>query len=118
MARGLGSWSGATVPHRGCFAIVRCPDPVLDLLHDRRRRSVDRNSAVAAPARLNGHKRTVVLANVIGWTVAAAAVAWADTFTRTLGIRGIGGALIYLGVVASGGVALGLATGFAMRTRR
>ena len=59
-----------------------------------------------------------IVANAIGWTVAAAAVAWADTFTRTLGIRGVAGALIYLGVVASGGVALGLTTGFAMRTRR
>ena len=59
-----------------------------------------------------------ILANVVGWTLAAVSVAWADTFTRTLGVRGIAGALIYLGVVASGGVALGLATGLALRRSR
>jgi hypothetical protein len=39
----------------------------------------------------------------------------ADAATRLWGVRGLPGALLYLGIVASGGVMLGIVTGFSLR---
>jgi hypothetical protein len=50
-------------------------------------------------------------ASALGWTLAAATSALADPLLRSRSIRGIGGALLYLGLIASGGLLLGLVTG-------
>ena len=51
-----------------------------------------------------------VLASVAGWTAAALAVAGADIFSRAQALRGLPGALIYLALVTSGGLLLGMIT--------
>lgn len=55
-----------------------------------------------------------VVGSVVGWTLASGTAALADSITRSQSIRGLLGAFIYLGVVASGGLALGIVTGAAM----
>lgn len=50
-------------------------------------------------------------ASALGWSLAAAAVSIADLFVRSFAIRGLWGALIYLGIVAAGGLILGSVTG-------
>jgi len=61
-----------------------------------------------------------LIASAIGWTLAAGVSSMADTIPRQLAIRGILGALAYLGFVAVGGLILGLITGIclAMMKRR
>lgn len=54
------------------------------------------------------------LASVIGWVLAGAMAAAADGLSRSQGLRGIWGALAYLGIIAAGGLVLGLVTGTAL----
>lgn len=56
-----------------------------------------------------------VIASGAGWTGAAVAAALADSMTRWSTIRGLPGALLYLGLVGLGGVVLGLATSVPLR---
>jgi hypothetical protein len=58
-----------------------------------------------------------VVASVVGWTAAAGAAFAADLLQKS-GIRGITGALLYLGAAALGGPVLGLMTGLALRRLR
>lgn len=53
-------------------------------------------------------------ASVAGWVLAAGAVAIADLPQRGRSLRGILGALAFLGTVAVGGLLLGLVTGIAL----
>jgi hypothetical protein len=52
-----------------------------------------------------------IAASAVGWTLAAVAASLSDTLTRRHSLRGIGGALAYLGLVVTGGLVLGLVTG-------
>jgi hypothetical protein len=52
-----------------------------------------------------------VAGSAVGWTLAAAAGSAADTLVKASALRGLMGAAVYLGTVASGGLVLGLATG-------
>ena len=52
-----------------------------------------------------------VVASVLGWTLAAGTSSAADFLSRSHSLRGLAGALAYLGIVASGGLVLGLVTG-------
>lgn len=52
-----------------------------------------------------------VVASALGWTLAAATSAVADPVSRLPALRGLWGALVYLGIVAAGGLVLGLVTG-------
>ena len=54
-------------------------------------------------------------ANVLGWSAAAAAVAMADGLFQARVLGGAAGALVYLGLVVSGGVLLGVVTGVSLR---
>ena len=51
-----------------------------------------------------------VLASIAGWTAAAFAVTGADWFSRSQALRGLPGALLYLALVSSGGLLLGMVT--------
>lgn len=53
-------------------------------------------------------------ASVAGWVLASGAVAIADLLQRERSLRGILGALAFLGTVAVGGLLLGLVTGIAI----
>jgi hypothetical protein len=53
-------------------------------------------------------------ASGLGWTLAAMAAGSADTFFRAHAIRGLAGAVIYLGIIAVGGVVLAVPTGLAL----
>lgn len=55
-----------------------------------------------------------MLASVVGWALAGGMAASADALSRSQGLRGIWGALAYLGIVAGGGLVLGLVTGAAL----
>lgn len=55
-----------------------------------------------------------VPASLIGWGLAAGSAALADLMFQSGSIRGISGLLAYVGVIASGGLALGAVTGFAL----
>ena len=52
-----------------------------------------------------------VLASTAGWTAAALAVAGADVLSRIQTLRGLPGALVFLAMVSSGGLLLGVVTG-------
>jgi hypothetical protein len=52
-----------------------------------------------------------IMISAFGWTLAALAAASADTITRGHAVRGVGGALLYLGIVGIGGLILGASTG-------
>jgi hypothetical protein len=52
-----------------------------------------------------------MVASALAWTLAAATSAIADFLPRSHLLRGIWGALAYLGIVAAGGLILGLVTG-------
>lgn len=52
-----------------------------------------------------------VVGSLLGWTLAALPPAKADSILRSHSIRGIWGALAYLGFVAGGGLILGAVTG-------
>jgi hypothetical protein len=54
-----------------------------------------------------------LVASAVGWTLAAAAALMADS-PQLHAIRGLAGALAYLGTIAVGGVILGLVTGAAL----
>ena len=56
-----------------------------------------------------------VLASFAGWTCAALTSALADSMTRWSTIRGLPGALLYLGLVGLGGILLGLVTSVPLR---
>jgi hypothetical protein len=51
-----------------------------------------------------------VAASALGWTVAAGTAAVADSLSGSQSLRGLAGALTYLGIIAIGGVILGLVT--------
>lgn len=51
-----------------------------------------------------------IVASTLGWTLAAGTSAIADS-SRMRAIRGIWGAVAYLGIVAAGGLVLGIVTG-------
>ena len=55
-----------------------------------------------------------VAASVAGWNLAAGMAAIADNLFRSHSIRGIWGALAYLGIIAAGGLILGLVTGISL----
>jgi hypothetical protein len=52
-----------------------------------------------------------IAASAIGWSAAAAAVFWADALLRSASLRGVWGALVYLGAIGGGGLVLGVVTG-------
>ena len=54
-----------------------------------------------------------VAASLLGWSLAAGLGAVADGLPRSHTVRGIWGALAYLGIVAGGGLVLGVVTGLA-----
>ena len=58
-----------------------------------------------------------VTASTVGWTAASLMGALADSFTAWSPVRGVPGALLYLGVVAAGGLLLGAATSVPLRTQ-
>lgn len=53
-------------------------------------------------------------ASALGWFLAAAASSYADSLPRSLAVRGIWGALLYLGAAAAGGLILGSITGICL----
>jgi hypothetical protein len=55
-----------------------------------------------------------IAGSVIGWALAAATAALADMLRRARALRGIEGALVYLGLVGAGGLVLGIVTGVVM----
>lgn len=55
-----------------------------------------------------------ILSSVIGFMLAAGMTAIADWLPRSQAIRGLWGALIFLGIIAGGGLVLGLVTGFTL----
>ncbi len=55
-----------------------------------------------------------VAASVVGWSLAAGLGAVADGLPRSHAVRGIWGALAYLGIVAAGGLLLGVVTGLVL----
>ena len=55
-------------------------------------------------------------ASVLGWSAAAAAVGTADVLFQARMLGGAAGALVYLGLVVSGGLLLGVITGVSLRT--
>ncbi len=55
-----------------------------------------------------------VVASVVGWNLAAGMAAVADPVSRSHSLRGIWGALAYLGIVTGGGLLLGLVTGVSL----
>jgi hypothetical protein len=55
-----------------------------------------------------------MMASALGWTLAAGTSAIADSLSRSHSIRGIWGAVAYLGLVAAGGLILGLVTGWCL----
>jgi hypothetical protein len=59
-----------------------------------------------------------VAASVVGWTLAAGTTAAADALFRSRSLRGILGALSYLGVIAAGGPLLGLVSAAAFSSMR
>ncbi len=56
-----------------------------------------------------------ILTSALGWTAGSLMVAAADSLGNIPGLRGLGGALLYLALVAMGGVFLGLATSVPLR---
>ena len=52
-----------------------------------------------------------IVGSAVGWTLAAATAASADFLSRSKSLRGLWGALIYLGLITGGGLILGLVTG-------
>lgn len=55
------------------------------------------------------------LASTLGWSLATASVALADSLRHLSLLHGLAGALLYLVLAAAGGPLLGLATGLALR---
>jgi hypothetical protein len=55
-----------------------------------------------------------IVASVLGWALAAGTSSIADSLPRSHAIRGVWGALAYLGIVAAGGLILGLVTGICL----
>jgi hypothetical protein len=55
-----------------------------------------------------------VVASVVGWNLAAGTAAIADGLSRSRSLRGLWGALAYLGIIAGGGLILGLVTGITL----
>lgn len=63
---------------------------------------------------LRSHARRAgswMVASALGWTLAAGTSAVADSLPRSHFLRGIWGAVAYLGIVTGGGLVLGLVTG-------
>ena len=56
-----------------------------------------------------------ILTSALGWTAGSLMVAAADSLGNIPGLRGLGGALLYLALVAMGGVFVGLATSLPLR---
>jgi hypothetical protein len=55
-----------------------------------------------------------VVASALGWALAAGTAAVADVLSRSRALRGLWGALAYLGIVVAGGLVLGLVTGICL----
>jgi hypothetical protein len=55
-----------------------------------------------------------VVASGLGWTLAAGTAAVADFLSRSRSLRGLWGAAAFLGIVAVGGLVLGLVTGICL----
>lgn len=55
-----------------------------------------------------------VAASAVGWSLSAGAAALADSGRGSQSVRGIAGALLFLGIAAFGGLVLGLVTGTAL----
>lgn len=62
------------------------------------------------------HRKTGlwIVASVLAWTLAGGTSAIADSLQRSHAIRGIWGACAYLGIVAAGGLVLGIVTGICL----
>lgn len=56
-----------------------------------------------------------VAASAVGWSLSAGAAALADAGRVSQSVRGLAGALLFLGIVALGGLVLGIVTGAALR---
>ena len=56
------------------------------------------------------HARSWIVASTVGWLLAAATSGTADMLFQAKQLRGIGGALLYVGVIAAGGLLLGMVT--------
>lgn len=54
-----------------------------------------------------------IVASALGWTLAAGASAFADS-QRARTIRGLWGAIAYLGIIAAGGLIVGIVTGLCL----
>ena len=54
-----------------------------------------------------------VVASLVGWSLAALTISTADVLQRSQSLRGLWGALAFLGIIGAGGVVLGLVTGSA-----
>lgn len=55
-----------------------------------------------------------VVGSVVGWILASGMVVVADTLSRSHSLRGILGAVAYLGIITGGGLVLGLVTGISL----
>jgi hypothetical protein len=55
-----------------------------------------------------------IVASVLGWSLAGSTSAIAEGLMRSRSIRGLAGALLYLGIIAAGGVVLGFVTGLVL----
>lgn len=66
--------------------------------------------ALVLRARVGDRAWLWVPASGLAWALSAAASGVADSWMRAHSLRGIGGALVYLGITASGGLILGLVT--------
>ncbi len=74
---------------------------------------------LGVPSIVRSHLRTPMTwlaASVLGWALAGGAVWAADALSRGQALRGLTGALAYLGLVATGGLSLGLVTGVPLLT--
>jgi len=56
-------------------------------------------------------------ASILGWLLAAGMAGFSDRLLQAHAVRGLAGAGLYLGLIALGGVAVGLVTGWALRYR-
>ncbi|MET0645331.1 MAG: hypothetical protein ABW208_01845 [Pyrinomonadaceae bacterium] len=55
-----------------------------------------------------------VVGSALGWTLAASTSSIAESLQRSQSLRGLWGALAYLGIVAAGGLVLGAVTGICL----
>ncbi len=101
LAADLARIVGVTVPY-SLYAAVVCGGLVVGVWQ----------AALLSPS--IGRASSWVVANVLGWVLASGSVAVADFLVKATAISGISGAIVYLCLVASGGVFLAVITGFVL----